>query len=312
MTDASRPLVPAEPPLTTPEAGAEPIAASGGSVGGAWTAFTAAGLGAIYVGLALGIPGDLSVNTITVAAGLVLLVLERVRPEQSGWNTWDGEVWHDVGHLFLGFGLGVYGGTALAQWLVPNPVWAVWPNGWSTVAQVALGLVVAEFFLYWQHRAVHAVPALWYLHMLHHNPRQMTFFKTSRIHALDIGSATVLSIAPLLALGAPIPVLLWVSAFGNFAAQAQHANVRLRTPSWLNRIVGTPATHWLHHSIDKRDGNSNFGMNVMLWDLVFGTYVPPPPEPRVAIGIDPDPVPRSFIGQLLLPWRTIRHFARRA
>ena len=55
-----------------------------------------------------------------------------------------------------------------------------------------MGLVVAEFFIYWQHRAVHAVPALWHLHVLHHSTERMTFFKTTRIHALDIGSATFL------------------------------------------------------------------------------------------------------------------------
>ena len=155
------------------------------------------------------------------------------------------------------------------------------------------------------------MPALWHVHVLHHATDRMRFFKTTRIHAVDVGSATFLSLAPLLAVGAPLGVLLWVTAFGNFAAQAQHANVRLRTPRWLNSIAGTPAVHWLHHSIDKREGNSNFGMNVMLWDHVFGTFVAPGPEPRTALGIDPNPVPDTFVGQLLLPLRTVRDLLRR-
>jgi sterol desaturase/sphingolipid hydroxylase (fatty acid hydroxylase superfamily) len=276
-----------------------------------WLVFITGGLGAVYAGISLGQAGELSLNVATATAGVMLLGLERVWPEQSSWVTWDSESWHDLGHFFVGFSLGAFGGAALAQGLVPEPIWAIWPSTWPLVAQVLLGLVLIEFFLYWQHRAVHTFPALWHLHMLHHNATRMTFFKTTRIHALDIGSATLLSMAPLLAIGAPVQVLLWVTAFGNFAAQTQHANVRLRTPAWLNRVVGTPATHWLHHSLDLREGNSNFGMNVMVWDHVFGTYLPPPAEPRIVLGIAPDPVPASFVGQLLLPLRAIRDLIRR-
>jgi len=226
--------------------------------------------------------------------------------------TADGQWWHDLGHLFLGFALGSFGGAALAQSVVSAPVWTVWPAGWPMVLQVALGLVVAEFFGYWQHRALHRIPALWHWHALHHSTGRMTFFKTTRIHAIDIGSFMFLSIAPLLAAGAPLAVVLWVTAFGNFAALTQHSNVRLRTPSWLNAALGTPAVHWLHHSLDRHEGDSNFGMNVMVWDHVFGTYLAPPAEPRVALGIDPDHVPPTFLGQLLLPWRTVRDLTTRS
>jgi len=279
--------------------------------GGLWGALVAGGLGAIYAGIALGHRGDASVTAVTVAAGMTLLLLERVAPQQPAWLAADGQVWQDFGHLALGFGLGTFGGAWLAQAVVSRPLRAVWPGGWPLVAQVILGLVVAEFFGYWQHRAVHRVPALWHLHALHHSTERMTFFKTTRIHALDIGSATFLSVAPLLAAGAPAPVLLWVTAFGNFAAQTQHANVRLRTPAWLDRLVATPAVHWLHHSLDAREGNSNFGMNVVVWDRLFGTYLAPGPEPCQTLGIEGDDVPRTFAGQLALPWRTVRDIFRR-
>lgn len=279
--------------------------------GALWSGIIAAALGAIYMGIALDYGNDLVVNLVTVMAGALLLLLERLWPEQTTWSSGDSELWNDIGHFFAGFALGSFGGVGLAQALFPTPAWHLWPTSWPVPAQIALGLVMAEFFIYWQHRLVHAVPALWFLHMLHHSSNRMTFLKTTRIHALDLGSALFLSTAPLLAVGAPLPVMLWVGAFGNFAAQLQHANVRLRTPAWLNRVFGTPATHWLHHSIDLREGNSNFGMNLMLWDHVFGTYIPPAPEPQIVLGIEPNPVPPGFIGQLLLPWQAVRTLRRR-
>jgi sterol desaturase/sphingolipid hydroxylase (fatty acid hydroxylase superfamily) len=274
--------------------------------GGLWAAIFAGGLGAVYAAFALGQTGDLSLAVVTVAAGALLLVMERVWPQQPAWQEPDGQWWHDLGHFFLGFAPGTFGGTWLAQWLFADAAVAVWPASWPILIQVVMGLVLAEFFIYWQHRAVHSVPALWPLHMLHHSTERMTFFKTTRIHALDIGSSTFLWTAPLILLGAPVTVLLWVTAFGNFTAQTQHANVRLHTPKWLNALVGTPSVHWLHHSIDKREGHSNYGMNVMLWDHLFGTYIPPDPNPREALGIEPNHVPASFLGQLALPWQTVR------
>jgi len=280
-------------------------------MGALWGAVFAGGMGAVYAGLALGYSGDLALAVVTVAVGALLLVLERVWPEQPAWLAADSQWLNDLGHLFFGFALGTFGGTWAAQALFDEPLWAIWPADLPVVGQVVLALIVAEFFIYWQHRAVHTVPALWRLHALHHSTARMTFFKTTRIHALDIGSATFLSLAPLFALGAPLPVLLWVTAFGNFAAQSQHANVRLRTPAWLNGVVGTPAVHWLHHSLDLREGNSNFGMNLMLWDRLFGTYIAPSSTPQQVLGIEPDLVPRRFIGQLTLPWHIVRDLMRR-
>jgi ornithine lipid hydroxylase len=280
-------------------------------IGGLWGAIFAGGLGAVYAAIAVGYDGATTLAIVTVVAGALLIALERLAPLQRDWLVPDGEWWPDLGHLVVGFGFGTFAGTWLAQAMVVEPWWPVWPHSWPLLLEVILGLVVAEFFYYWQHRAVHTIPALWPLHALHHDTERMTFFKTTRIHALDIGSATFFSVASLLILGAPVSVVLWVTAFGNFAAQTQHANVRLTTPAWLNSLVGTPTVHWLHHSRDKREGNSNFSMNVMLWDHVFGTYIAPSAEPQTSLGIEPGLVPRTFTGQLLMPLRALLNILRR-
>jgi ornithine lipid hydroxylase len=280
-------------------------------LGGAWGAVFAACLGAVYIGLALGGEGETVLLGITALAGLLLVAAERVRPRERDWREADGQWWNDLGHFVASFGVGSFTGAWLAGVAVPSPLLTVWPMTWPMAVQAVLGLVVAEFFGYWQHRLLHSVPWLWPLHALHHSTSRMTFFKATRIHALDIGSFTFVSVAPLLALGASTEVVLWVTAFGNFAAQTQHTNIALPTPPWVNAVVGTPAVHWLHHSLDLREGNSNFGMNLMLFDHLFGTYVPPSPEPPAAFGIQPDFVPRGFLGQLALPIESIRRLVRR-
>lgn len=278
--------------------------------GALWGAVFASCLGAVYIGLALGGSGDSVVLGVTVLAGVLLLTAERLRPTRAAWRESDGQGWNDVGHLVASFGVGSFAGAWLAQVAFRDPVWDLWPRDWLLPAQVVLGLVVSEFFGYWQHRLLHSSQVLWPLHALHHSSTRMTFFKTTRIHALDIGSFTFLSVGSLMAFGAEAEVVLWVTAFGNFAAQTQHANVPLPTPEWANRIVGTPAVHWLHHSLDLQEGNSNFGMNLMIFDHLFGTYRQPVERPR-AFGIQPDFVPAGFVGQLALPVETLRRLVGR-
>jgi sterol desaturase/sphingolipid hydroxylase (fatty acid hydroxylase superfamily) len=53
-----------------------------------------------------------------------------------------------------------------------------------------------------------------------------------------------------------------------------HGNVRL--PPWLDHVlrafIVTPEMHRVHHSIEKRERDSNFGFNLPWWDRLFGTY----------------------------------------
>jgi sterol desaturase/sphingolipid hydroxylase (fatty acid hydroxylase superfamily) len=41
----------------------------------------------------------------------------------------------------------------------------------------------------------------------------------------------------------------------------------------LRLFVVTPDMHRVHHSIDPRETNSNYGFNLPWWDRLLGTYV---------------------------------------
>jgi len=52
-----------------------------------------------------------------------------------------------------------------------------------------------------------------------------------------------------------------------------HGNVRV--PPGLDAIlrwlIVTPDMHRVHHSIDPKETNTNFGFNFALWNRLFGT-----------------------------------------
>ena len=55
----------------------------------------------------------------------------------------------------------------------------------------------------------------------------------------------------------------------------------------LRLIVVTPDMHRVHHSIDRRETDSNFGFNLPWWDRLFGTYRAQPAagQTRMTIGL---------------------------
>jgi sterol desaturase/sphingolipid hydroxylase (fatty acid hydroxylase superfamily) len=69
-----------------------------------------------------------------------------------------------------------------------------------------------------------------------------------------------------------------------------HGNVliRPRLERLLRGIVVTPDMHRVHHSIVRRETDSNFGFNLPWWDRLFGTYRAEPAAgyEGMTIGID--------------------------
>ena len=52
----------------------------------------------------------------------------------------------------------------------------------------------------------------------------------------------------------------------------------------LEIFVVSPAFHEIHHSVDTRHRDSNFGGVLTIWDKLFGTYVKP--TNNLKFGID--------------------------
>jgi sterol desaturase/sphingolipid hydroxylase (fatty acid hydroxylase superfamily) len=82
----------------------------------------------------------------------------------------------------------------------------------------------------------------------------------------------------------------------------QHANLRARTPAFVDRLVCTPVVHRWHHSRAHRESDANFGTFVMIFDALFGTWSRPTRDAPEAFGLEDDPVRRGFLRQLLDPF----------
>ena len=85
----------------------------------------------------------------------------------------------------------------------------------------------------------------------------------------------------------------------------QHANTKADI-GWLNWVFSMAELHRWHHSLEVEKANTNYGANLIWWDIVFGTRYLPKDQTHqpddVGIGNLPD-FPKGYLEQLAVPFR---------
>jgi len=269
-----------------------------------WPLLLAGCMVCLAAGIARG-AGPLYFNISYAALAIALFFLERWLPHEETWLENDGQVVPDLSHTLLSKGLvqlAVVAGATLgiSHSLGERPGGGIWPLSWPLPFQVGLGLIVAELGLYWAHRLGHEWMWLWRFHAVHHSATRLWFFNTGRFHFVDTLKSIALGMPLLFLLGAPGPVFFWVSALTAYIGILTHCNVEMRFGP-LNYVFNTPGLHRWHHSTDLREGNKNYGENLMIFDLLFRTFINPNRRPPAAIGIN-EAMPATFLGQVKAPF----------
>jgi len=153
-----------------------------------------------------------------------------------------------------------------------------------------LALTLLDLAIYVQHRVFHYVPALWRLHRMHHADLDIDVTTGARFHPIEILLSLGIKFAFIAALGAPALAVLLFEIALNATSMFNHGNVRM--PAGVERVlrwlVVTPDMHRVHHSILRRETDSNFGFNFPWWDRLLRTYRSQPEagHDKMTIGIE--------------------------
>ena len=175
---------------------------------------------------------------------------------------------------------------------------------------IVVSVVVMDFIIYLQHVMVHAVPAFWRLHRMHHADLDYDVTTGARFHPLEIFLSMLIKFATIVVLGPPVVAVVVFEVVLNATAMFNHGNIRLPLglDRWLRWLVVTPDMHRVHHSVEDDEANSNFGFNLPWWDRLFGTYRDQPRAGHegMTIGIRKYREPKQvawFTGMLSLPFK---------
>ena len=152
---------------------------------------------------------------------------------------------------------------------------------------VPLSVVLLDLAIYLQHVMVHAVPALWRLHRMHHADLDFDVTTGARFHPIEILLSMLIKIALVAALGPPAVAVLIFEVLLNASSMFNHGNLAI--PRQVDRVlrwlVVTPDMHRVHHSVVVAETNSNFGFTLPWWDRLFGTYRAQPAAGHAAMTI---------------------------
>jgi sterol desaturase/sphingolipid hydroxylase (fatty acid hydroxylase superfamily) len=243
---------------------------------------------------------------------LAIIVAERALPFRPAWNRSHGDLRTDALHALVSGvattqvarGLVALLAGAAAAWLSSALGGTLWPVGWPLALQLVLALVIAELPQYWLHRWQHEHDVLWRFHAVHHSAPRLYWLNAARFHPVDLGLLYLVGYVPLVVLGCPPEVVLLFALFDAVFGMFQHSNVDVRLGP-LNWIFSMSEPHRWHHSRALVEANSNYGSNLIVWDVVFGTFfLPRDREPPATIGIAELPAfPAGYLAQLGAPFR---------
>ena len=277
-----------------------------------WSTYPTVLLGAVALLLAaaaVNLPLSVATYGPVAVAAVAIIALEAMRPHRQEWQPDRESVTNDT--LFL----------VLVQMLLPivisatalfalastsreleSSVQSWWPHSWPVAAQVLAMLALGDLLRYWLHRAFHTWPAMWRFHAVHHSPHRLYWLNVGRFHPVEKAGQLVFDSLPFVLVGVSDEVLAGYFVFYAVNGFFQHSNCRVRL-GWLNYVISGPELHRWHHSRLVAESNNNYGNNLILWDLLFGTRFLPRDRQVEELGLKNRRYPLGFAPQMAAPFK---------
>ncbi|TDK41071.1 sterol desaturase family protein [Antarcticimicrobium luteum] len=203
--------------------------------------------------------------------------------------------------------LGVFGALmftpAVAHWvlgLLGGAAEGGLPITWGrSLAATVLIVMASDFCKYWAHRIHHEWKLLWPFHAVHHSADVLTPLTVMRAHPVESivrnllisGLVGVVQALILVLLVGRIDLVTIAGAnalyflFNTLGANLRHSHIWLSYGYVLEHILISPAQHQVHHSVDVRHHDKNYGAIFALWDWMFGTLYVPRSRETLTFGI---------------------------
>ena len=207
---------------------------------------------------------------LVVTAALVEGVwLSRSRPEGYDWKASACSLADLAGRQLLRF----VPLAVIAPWMAWTWEHRLFTQSLDNAGSILLLFFGLEFFYYWYHRFSHTTRWFWAGHSPHHSPNQLNLSAAYRLGWLGRLTGSTLFFTPLVLLGFT-PTVVLTSLVLNLLYQFWlHADWFPRL-GWLEGIFNTPSNHRVHHARNPEYLDANFGGVLVIFDRLFGTYIP--------------------------------------
>jgi sterol desaturase/sphingolipid hydroxylase (fatty acid hydroxylase superfamily) len=193
--------------------------------------------------------------------------------------------------------------TGRGPWHVENPLLCI-----------AICTVTVDFLSYVYHVVAHKTRFLWSVHVVHHSARHFNLSLGPRQSWIERAITVPLCYVPVaMVLCWALNMDFWYLVIGHqivfFSAFISHTAACERWPLGLSRIFINPIEHKMHHGLEQKYFDCNFGFCLRCWDILFGTYrAPDVAMDDIAVGVEQHPVTDKA---LIIQAQTLKHLAPR-
>ncbi len=137
--------------------------------------------------------------------------------------------------------------------------------------------LIHDFCSYWAHRISHEQRIWWATHVPHHSANHYNLAVSFRLSWIQ--QFKILFFVPVILLGFH-PLLFFVvnqvAVLFQFWVHTEYVG---KLHPWIEFVFATPSNHRVHHGSQEKYLDKNFGATFIIWDRLFGTYVPETERP---------------------------------
>jgi sterol desaturase/sphingolipid hydroxylase (fatty acid hydroxylase superfamily) len=144
------------------------------------------------------------------------------------------------------------------------------PDFWNTWYGYLAALVFYDFCYYWLHRFGHEVAVLWAAHVVHHQSQFYNLSTALRQTSSGIALAWIFYL-PLALAGVP-PTVFAIVALVDLLYQFWVHTELVGKLGRFDRVFCSPSNHRVHHAVNDRYIDRNYGGILMVWDHMFGSF----------------------------------------
>jgi sterol desaturase/sphingolipid hydroxylase (fatty acid hydroxylase superfamily) len=134
-----------------------------------------------------------------------------------------------------------------------------------------ISFVAFDFAVYAWHFLGHKSYQLWRFHKIHHSDKHLNVSTGLRFHVFDQFLEVIFKCVCMVVIGVEAHVVIVCEIVRMLFVFFHHANLTIPGEKWLSYVVITPALHRVHHSTLRSEHDSNYGIVLSIWDILFGT-----------------------------------------
>jgi sterol desaturase/sphingolipid hydroxylase (fatty acid hydroxylase superfamily) len=150
---------------------------------------------------------------------------------------------------------------------------------------IALCFVLDDLRYYWYHRIAHRCRWVWAEHVIHHSSQHYNLSTALRQSWTGTFTGMFILRIPLALIGFHPVLLLFVGGLNLVYQFWIHTETIGRMWRPIEWIFNTPSHHRVHHATNPRYLDSNYAGTLIIWDRMFGTFVPELDEDMPRYGI---------------------------